>query len=423
MPPTTREFCEVNVKRYRLFWIVSLLLMAWTVPAAAQSETPFKVIGYYTYYSIYDAQYFVTDIPAERLTHLYYGPFDVTENGQCASADAWADTGYKYPGDRDNERLRGNIKQLRVLDAEHPDLSIMMTVGGWDFSANLHAAAADARARERFAKSCVAFMREYEFEGIDIDWRYPVVGGKLPEVATPEDAQNYVLLLQALREQLDIAGEDDGRVYSLTATTPGVPAFYESLLLDEMQPYVDWFNVFTVGYEGEWSALAAPAAPLFGSPRDPRGDEVRATQNVEGTINAYLNAGVFSEKLVMTVPFYAQAWRNVRPNDYFGLYQTTEGVPNGTRAGGTLYYSDLESFLTSDDYVRFFDNETRSAWMYNEGRRIAISYENAESLMHKSRYVIQQRLGGIMAYELAYDDRTHTLLTAIADYLAPTETE
>lgn len=412
------------MKRYRLLLSVLCLLWLAVLPAAAQSNaTPaptstFKVIGYYAYYSLYDAQYFVTDIPADRLTHLYYGPFDVSENGQCVSADTWADTGYKYPGDRDTERLRGNIKQLRLLDGEHPSLSIMMTVGGWDFSANLHAAAATPQNRERFAKSCVAFMREYEFEGIDIDWRYPVVGGKVPEAATPDDAQNYVLLLETLRAQLDAAGEEDERVYTLTVTTPGVPAFYEALLLDEMQPYVDWFNVFTVGYEGAWSALAAPAAPLFGSPRDPRGDEVRTVQSVEGTVNAYLNAGVFGEKLVITVPFYAQAWRNVRPNDYFGLYQPTEGVPNGTRPGGTLYYSDLESFLNSNDYVRFFDIETRSAWMYNENRRIAISYENPESIMNKARFVIQQGLGGMMAYELAYDDRSHTLLNAMADYFA-----
>lgn len=401
--------------------VMSLLLLLVMMPVAAQSAptaeplTDHKVVGYYTYYSIYDQEYFVPEIPADKLTHLLYGPLEVSENGQCISADEWADVGYRYPGDRPTERLRGNFKQLRLLDGDNPNLAIMMTVGGWDFSANLHTAAASPQGRERFARSCVAFMRQYEFEGIDIDWRYPVVGGKEPLEATPDDAQNYVLLLEELRKQLDAASVLDERTYLLSVTTPGVPTFYEPLLLDDMQRYVDWFNVFAFGYQGEWSDLASPAAPLFGSGRDPRGEEVQVLYNVRGTVDAYLNAGVVGNKIVIGIPLYAQAWRNVRPNDYFGLYQPADGVPTGTRAGGTLYYEDLESFLTSDSYVRFFDNETRSAWMYNEQRRIAISYENAESILNKTRYVISQQLGGVMAYELAFDDDSHTLVNAIYD--------
>ena len=61
-------------------------------------------------------------------------------------------------------------------------------------------AATDA-SRQTFADSCAAFLKTYpQFDGIDIDWEHPVVGGLQP--GQPRDARNYVLLLAALRRAL-----------------------------------------------------------------------------------------------------------------------------------------------------------------------------------------------------------------------------
>ena len=44
-----------------------------------------------------------------------------------------------------------------------------------------------------FAQSCAEFLKTYpQFDGIDIDWEHPVVGGLQP--GQPRDAHNYVLL-------------------------------------------------------------------------------------------------------------------------------------------------------------------------------------------------------------------------------------
>ena len=47
-------------------------------------------------------------------------------------------------------------------------------------------------------------MQQYLFDGIDIDWRYPVSGG--PVDGRPEDTDNLTLLLEEFRTQLDRAG-------------------------------------------------------------------------------------------------------------------------------------------------------------------------------------------------------------------------
>ena len=120
-----------------------------------------------------------------------------------------------------------------------------------------------------------------------------------------------------------------------------------------------------------------------------------------------------ADRIVIGVPFYAQTWRNVRPNDYFGLYSITDGVPNGTRPGGILYYSDLDSLFASQNYVRFFDPETASAWMYSESQRVAISYEDSQSIEAKADFVREMGLGGVMLNELSFDDAEATLLNNV----------
>jgi chitinase len=413
--------------------IVSILITLFTITlggVSAQSETPevtpetatsslpYRIVGIYSSYNIYDRQYFVTDIPAEKLTHLNYGPFSISENGQCISSDEWADTGFMYPEDEEIERLRGNFKQLGLLKEAHPDLQILMSIGGWDFSTLFSDVAATEEARLRFANSCASFMEENGFDGINIEWRYPVVGGKEGNTVRPEDGDNLALLLDALRTAIDESGTDNLRTYLLTTTLPAVPENLDPLPLNDLHRSVDWINIRTYGFQGEWSDLASHAAPLLPNSRDPRGEGVYERYNVSATIDLYLNAGVPAEKIVMGIPFFAQTWRNVRPNDYFGLYSIADGVPNGTRPGGLLYYSDLESLFESENYIRFFDPETESAWMYSESQRVAISYENEQSIGAKTDYVRRIGLGGVMLDELSFDDPQATLLNKVYNDLA-----
>lgn len=404
----------------RPLFISAVLLVVLSLPVfdlAAQETVPpprYRLVGYYTSYSVYE-DYPVTSIPVNLLTHLNYVAVNVSENGQCESSDEWADIEMPYPGDGDTERLRGNFKQLQILREDYPELRILMTVGGWEMSSNFSDAAATDRARVRFARSCIAFMRQYNFDGIDIDWRFPVEGGL--QDGRPDDRENYTLLLSELRAQLELAGEEDERRYLLTVTAPATEPLYRNIELDRIHLDLDWINMMAFSFHGAWSELASPHAPLYGGERDPRGDEVRQSYSVDGAVNAYLDAGVPADKIVVGVGFFGQAYSNVRPNDFFGLYQPTSGVPNGTRPGGLLYYRDMLPLLTSDEYVRYFDEQTQTAWMYSVDRRIAISYENPRSIQTKAAYVRRLGLGGVMVWELGFDDSNHTLLEALATSL------
>jgi chitinase len=397
--------------------IFSLPLFSAMAQDSTQTAAPdYHVVGYFASYDIYDQQYFVTDIGAGMLTDINYGPIDISENGQCVSSDLWADTQYSYPDDERGERLRGNVKQLQLLRGDYPNLKIIMSIGGWDFSTNFSAVAFSEDSRTRFVNSCIALMRQYQFDGIDLDWRYPVEGG-LVSSENEEDAHNLTLLLQEFRAQLDGAGVDDAQTYLLTLTAPAVETFYRNYELGNVHLFVDWINLTTYGYQGEWSEIASHQAPLSPNTSDPRGEPMTTEYNVESSVNAYLDAGVPANKIVIGIPFFAQTWRNVRAGDLFGLYQPADGVPTGTHSGGLLYFRDMEPLIDSDSYTRYFDNEVHAPWLYNASTRIAVSYEDQESIGYKTLYVRTQGLGGVLAWELSYDDDEHTLLNAVHEGL------
>ncbi len=398
--------------RYGLLVLLMCLGIGYISPAQAQSAGSYRVVGYYTFYSIYELEYTIEDVPADRLTHLIYAHIDISDSGQCVSADEYADTEYVYPDDANFQRLRGNFNQIQLLNETNPDLTTMMSIGGWDMSDGFSAAAATPESRERFVNSCITFMQRYGFEGIDIDWRYPVSGGRVE--GDPDDTENLRLLLEDFRVALSLASSEDDQRYELSMTAPPFPDLLANFGIGDLSRTVDFINLMAYGYEGPWSDITGHIAPLQLNPQDPRsvGEQERFT--LRGAVNMLLDAGVASRQIVPGVPLYGQAWQDVRPNEFFGLFSRHSGVPQGTRDGGLLYYRDLSTFINSPNYTRFFDKAAAAAWLYNEDARIAISYENVESLRRKLEYVKSMDLGGMMLWQLSYDDAAHTLVRTVA---------
>src|SRR6185312_10972532 len=119
--------------------------------------------------------------------------------------------------DPDKEiRAWNNFGKLRQLKKSHPGLKTLISVGGWTHSKEFSNVALTPASRSKFANSAIAFIRKYGFDGVDIDWEFPVAEGDPGNTKRPEDKQNYTLLLQALRSKLDSAGLEDHKSYLLS---------------------------------------------------------------------------------------------------------------------------------------------------------------------------------------------------------------
>jgi chitinase len=385
----------------------------------AEREAPKqKLVGYFAEWDVYQRKYNAGDVPADKLTHLNYAFAKINDQGECALVDSYAAIDKAYPGDTpDAGVLRGSFHQLQLLKKKHPHLRTLVSVGGWTLSGPFSDAALTEKSRARFAASCVAFMTTYGFDGIDLDWEYPVGGGEEGNKTRKEDKQNFTLLLRELRTQLDAQGKADRRDYLLTIAAPAGPATYANLELGKIHEYLDWLNLMAYDFHGGWSPLTNHHAPLFASSLDPSKDEtVRKQFNADAAVKAYLAAGVPAEKVVLGVPFYGRGWGGVA-KDNGGLYKKPGPAPQGTGEAGVFDYKDLAANYVGK-LTRNWDDEAKAPWLFDEKKGVMISYDDPESLRLKAEYVKKEKLGGVMFWELSGDDAKATLVTTLHDALA-----
>jgi chitinase len=358
-----------------------------------------RLVAYYTEWSVYDRDLQVEDIPGELLTHVNYAFIEPSLSEGCEVSDSWAAL----------SRDGGNFAKLQRLKAEHPELMILMSVGGWSGSAAFSDIALTAERRERFATACVAFMREHGFDGIDIDWEYPVEGG---EGGRPQDKENFTLLMAELRRQLDALGGE----HPLTAATSASPSYVENLDLPGLVEQLDWFNLMTYDFYGFWDLrYAGLHAALYQASDNP--DPAAGQAFGDGTVQAYLAGGVPPEQIVLGIPFYGRAWSGVS-SDNDGLFQSATGVPEGTWGSGYYdYWAIAEDLLEDDSYERHFHDEALAPWLYRSRGGIVVSYDDPESIGHKLDYIETKDLGGAMFWELGGDTDDFVLTRQLADAL------
>jgi len=146
-----------------------------------------------------------------RLVGYLLGP----RGGEVREADAARLThiNYAFANVRNDSVVLGSPDdpaRLAALRAGHPELRILLSVGGWSWSENFSDAALTEASRETFAQSAVALMTRFALDGLDIDWEYPGQPGE-DNVYREADRENFTLLLRTLREHLDRQSLRDGR--------------------------------------------------------------------------------------------------------------------------------------------------------------------------------------------------------------------
>lgn len=374
-----------------------------------------RIVGYYPSWAIYARNYLITDIPVEHLTHINYA-FANISGGQIVLGDAYADVDRFYPGDCwDPGCERGNFHQLRILKEQHPHLQTLISVGGWTWSENFSDAAATPAARELFANSCAQFVVEHGFDGVDLDWEYPVFGGDWDVEHRPEDGANLTLLCQRIRHKFDSLETLHAQPYLLTLATSAGLDHVADLELPQLAQTVDFINVMTYDFQGVWSPFTGFNSPLYADPLDPFPEPGHTSENFDAAMQAYVNGGFPREKLSAGMAFYGRGFGNVA-NVNNGLYAAFSGVaPFGTWENGMFDYWQLaENYVNQNGYTRYWNSTSRVPWLYSPSTHVMISYDDTASIREKAQYVLSESLGGAMFWELAAD-RDGELLAALYD--------
>ncbi len=348
-------------------------------PTPTQSVIPSpiptkKIIGYYAAWSRYSG--FTPDkLDANKLTHINY-----------AFADIGTDLKIKlgYP-DVDPANISG-LNQLKQIN---PNLKTIISVGGYSWSGRFSDVALSETSRAIFADSCVDFIVKYGFDGIDLDWEYPVSGGLSSNVKRPEDKHNFTLLLQTLREKLNAKEVQSGKHYILTFAGAAGAWYLNNIEPTQVNQYVDYVNVMSYDLHGPWETYTNFNAPLYSeNPLKP--NNISADKSVK----EWILAGFTKNKIVMGVPFYGYIYQSV-PNVNNGFNQIYSG------ASSITYSKVVSTYLNASGYKYYYNSDAKVPWLFNGST--FITYENELSMTEKAQYIKNNDLGGAMIWELSQD--------------------
>jgi chitinase len=334
-----------------------------------------RLVGYYAAWGAYYG--FTPDrIDAAKLTHINYAFAVIGKDLKIAMG---------YP-DKDLK----NYILLNELKKKNPELKTLISIGGWDGSGRFSDAALTDASRKAFAESCVEFIKKYGFDGVDLDWEYPVGGGLPGNSKRPEDKQNFTLLLQKLREKLDEQGAADNRHYLLTIAAGAGSSYAKNVELPLIHRYLDYATIMTYDIHGIWDSYTDLLAPLYSN----TDTSPQYKSSADSSIKIWEKSGFPMDKLIMGIPFYGYQYSAVVYSDK-GLYGTFSG-------GKPVNYNMIEkNYLNQKGYIRYFHSQSKVPWLYNGST--FISYEDQESIGFKTDYIKTKGLGGAMVWELSQD--------------------
>ena len=248
-----------------------------------KTQPTYRNVMYYGDWSIYGGQgnYFPKDMPADQYTHINFAFVDMDSNGdlllpdQDAAFASGVGSGHEW-----GSQLGGIIPALAALREKNPNIKTGTSLGGWSKSGDFSKVAADPIKRAKYVKNVMQFLKYTDMDFIDVDWEYPnsvrqpdLVDNKNDEGtpdAGPQDRENYLTLMQDLRNALDKQGAEIGKTYELSTAIHGAKEKLEEHMdVKRLFDIIDFGNVMTYDLHGAWDEKAGHQTALYTNPNDP----------------------------------------------------------------------------------------------------------------------------------------------------------
>ncbi len=406
-------------------------------PAAGYLQDSGKVVGtYFVEWGIYGRDYHVNDIPVQNLTHVLFGFIAICGdnphasggaqsaiNQECADKqdfevtliDRFANLQKTYPGDTwiddtSGSEYNGNFGQFKKLKAAHPHLKILPSIGGWTLTTPFYEMAKNEQNRAIFVNSAIEFIRKYDFfDGIDIDWEYPVYGGTDPELSSAADTQGYNDLMRDLRVALDALSVETGRDYELTSAVGAAPQKIDAIDYVTASNYLDYIFLMSYDFMGAWDNTTGHHTAVYGNKDTEEGF------NTFDAINNMLDVGVPADKLVVGAAMYGRGWTGTQNTgthapELFPLYGEASGPGSGTWEAGVYDYKDLyDNYIGTNNegingFTVVYDEVAQAPYLWNATTGEFISYESPRSIEAKGELIDMYNLGGIFSWEIDADN-------------------
>ena len=212
-----------------------------------------KVVCYYPnwpYYRQGDGKYTVEDIEPGLCTHIMYSFVVLDPSTHVMKIhDKWLDVDL------------GNLRKFTDLKKDYPGVKFMLALGGWTDSREkglYSTLLASPTKRSAFVTHAVSFLQQYGFDGLDLDYEYPVDVGNVQS-----DKPGFTALVRELKAAFDPKGWELTAAVSAGAKT--VDAGYE---VAELSQLLDAIHLMTYDMHGSWENSVDHHGTLYGEPGD-----------------------------------------------------------------------------------------------------------------------------------------------------------
>ena len=408
-----------------------ILLLALTLNYSLLADAlQYRNVMYYGEWSIYAGQknFYPSKMDPKLITHLNFAFMDMDSNGDLVLCDEYADfqiitlpelTGINY-----GAPYAGVLGALAILKIRNPHLKLGVSVGGWTRSGDFSGISKDKVKRKNFANNIVKFIDYLGYDFVDIDWEYPTAvrkgdpegnGVQIDEgcPGSEEDTENFTLLLQELRNELDALGEKNGKHYELSVAMSASPTMMAKIQYDKILKIVDFANMMTYDLNGAWNSYTGHHTALYTNEAYDHSTMLEAAFSVDTCIKyleeTYGNT-IDMNKIVIGVAPYTRGWAGVKDDgldkDNPGLYATA--TPNSMKSAdgttsGTYGFFELPTLIQQYGLVEYFDDKAKAAYYFSPSSGVFFTCDNEQSVAAKGKYVKEKGLGGLIAWMASLD--------------------
>ncbi|RMH30546.1 MAG: glycoside hydrolase family 18 protein [Candidatus Hydrogenedentota bacterium] len=275
----------------------------------------------------------------------------------------------------------GNLPSRELTSRAHAaGVKVLLSVGGADSGKYMGPIATSETLRTQFARALVGMVREYGYDGIDLDWEFPT---------NPTEKEAFTQLARELRELLGLSSQGTNL---LTSAQVGVPDVVQNVDMQALRGVMDWVAIMTYDMHGPWSNHAGYNAAF----RTAKGDREGCTsRSLVAQMATWRDVGGWPpERLLVGIPCYGRGFPVRRWHDPM--------PPNTKPARPYLAYKDILPLL-EQGWVRHFDNYAMIPWLERPGGGELLSYDDVESVQHKTRWARQNGFGGVFFWEISQD--------------------
>ncbi|KAI4115472.1 MAG: hypothetical protein LQ345_003930 [Seirophora villosa] len=210
-----------------------------------------------------------------------------------------------------DDKTAALYKDVTALKARQVGLQVWIAIGGWAMNdpgpmrTTFSDLAKSESAQNSFFESLVTFMITNEFDGVDLDWEYPVAEDR---GGIPEDFDNYVTFLSRLRKHLN----SSGRRYGLTLTLPASYWYLKGFDIVKLEPHLDWFNIMTYDIHGVWDSGIKSLGPYAYA-------HTNLTE-INLSLELLWRNNIDPARVIMGLGFYGRSTPSALENHYLALY-------------------------------------------------------------------------------------------------------